>query len=182
MAWAHQDCDQTLKLREQRKDFGRRMKEKLRAEEELRQKAKELAATRAAELEVARAELKAAQDELDGLKESSSKYREDTVIEISRLTAQTEGAKKKLAEVPKEIAVTKTAALAEYQSLAEFKQVQSEGFKDGVCTFIFNVCREHPEWDLSFLGVAAREMVAEFNAPPVTPLIDAFFCIGNFCL
>ena len=60
MAWAHQDCDQTLKLREQRKDFGRRMKEKLRAEEELRQKAKELAATRAAELEVARAELKAA--------------------------------------------------------------------------------------------------------------------------
>ena len=26
--------------------------------------------------------------------------------------------------------------------------------------------REHPEWDLSFLGEAAREMVAEFNAPP----------------
>ena len=83
MAWAHQDCDRTLKLEEQWKDFGRRMKEKLRGEEELRQKAEELAETRATELEVAHADLKATQNELDRLKESSSKYREDTVIEIS---------------------------------------------------------------------------------------------------
>ena len=74
MAWAHQDCDRTLKLGEQRKDFGHRIKEKLRGEEELRQKAEELVETRATELEVAHAELKATQDELDGLKESSSKY------------------------------------------------------------------------------------------------------------
>ena len=76
--------------------------------------------TRAAKLEVARAELKAAQDELDRLKESSSKCREDIVIEISRLTARVEGTEKKLAEVPKETATTKTAALAEYQS-SEFE-------------------------------------------------------------
>ena len=72
-----------------------------------------MAETRAAELEVVLAELKATQDELDGIKESSSKYREDTVMEISRLTAQAEGVERKLAEVPKEISATKTA-LAEY--------------------------------------------------------------------
>ena len=65
-------------------------------------------------MEVARAELKAAQDELDGLKESSSKYREDTVMEISQLTARAEGAERKLAAVPKEIAAAKTEALVEY--------------------------------------------------------------------
>ena len=39
MAWALQDCDRTLKLQE--KDFGRALKENLKAEEELRKKAKE---------------------------------------------------------------------------------------------------------------------------------------------
>ena len=38
--------------------------------------------------------------------------------------------------------------------------------------FIYNVWREHPEWDLSFLGEAARDMVAEFNVPLETPLTD----------
>ena len=66
------------------------------------------------ELEVAHAELKAAQDELDGLKKSSSKYSEDALMEISRLTARVEDAKKKLAEVPKEIDAAKSAALVEY--------------------------------------------------------------------
>ena len=70
----------------------------------------------------------------------------------------------------REIAAAKAAALAEYQSSAEFQQVQGESFDDGVCTFIYNVWREHQEWDLSFLGEAAREMVAEFNSPPETPL------------
>ena len=37
---------------------------------------------------------------------------------------------------------------------------------------MYNVWHEHPEWDLSFLGEAAREMIAEFNAPPVIPLTD----------
>ena len=62
--------------------------------------------------------------------------------------------------------------MAKYQSSAEFKQVQGESFDDGVCTFIYNVWREHPDWDLSFFGEAAREMVAEFNAPPETPLVE----------
>ena len=75
-----------------------------------------------------------------------------------------------MAEVPKEIAAAKTTALAEYQSSAEFKQVQDEGFEDGVRTFIFNVWCEHPKWDLSFIGEVAREMVAEFNAFSETSL------------
>ena len=37
---------------------------------------------------------------------------------------------------------------------------------------MYNVWCEHPEWDLSFLGEAAREMIAKFNAPPKTPLND----------
>ena len=45
MAWAYQDYDWILKLGEQRKDFGRSMKEKLQEEGELRQKAEELATT-----------------------------------------------------------------------------------------------------------------------------------------
>ena len=59
------------------------------------------------------------------------------MMEISRLTARTEGAERKLVEVPKEIVVAKTAALAEYQSSAEFEQVQCDSFDDGVRTFIF---------------------------------------------
>ena len=65
-----------------------------------------------------------------------------------------------------QIVVARTAALAEYQSSAEFEQVRSENFDEGVRMFIYNISHEHPEWDLSFLGEAAREMVAEFNAPP----------------
>ena len=51
MAWALQDCDRTLKLRESRKDFGRAMKEKLRKEEQLKKEAMERAETQGAELE-----------------------------------------------------------------------------------------------------------------------------------
>ena len=41
-----------------------------------------------------------------------------------------------------------------------------------VSRFFVHVWRKHPEWDLSFLREAAREMIAEFNAPPETPLND----------
>ena len=91
-------------------------------------------------------------------------------MEISRLHARADDAERRLVEVPKEIVAAKTTALAEYQSSAEFRQVQDEGFEDCVCTFIFNVWREHPEWDLSFLGEVAKEMISEFNAHPETPL------------
>ena len=37
---------------------------------------------------------------------------------------------------------------------------------------MYNVWCKHPEWDLLFLGEVAREMIAEFNAPPETPLND----------
>ena len=90
------------------------MKEKLREEKELRQKAEDAAETRGAKLEGARAELKTTQAELVELKESSSKYREDAVMEIFRLHAETDEAERRSAEVLREIATTKTATLAEY--------------------------------------------------------------------
>ena len=62
------------------------------------------------------AELKAAQAELVELKESSSKYREDAVIEISRLHARADDAERRLAKVPREIVAAKTTTLAKYQS------------------------------------------------------------------
>ena len=64
-------------------------------------------------MEGARAELKTAQAKLAELKESSSKYWEDIVMEISRLHAWADDAEMRLVEVPKEIAAAKTAALAE---------------------------------------------------------------------
>ena len=50
MAWALQDCDRTLKLEKRRKDFGRVMKENLKADDELRKKAEEQLETRGAKL------------------------------------------------------------------------------------------------------------------------------------
>ena len=68
------------------------MKEKLRAEERLRKKAEEQLETHGAELERAHTKLRAAQAELAELKESSSKSREDALMEISRLQARAEDA------------------------------------------------------------------------------------------
>ena len=73
-------------------------------------------------------------------------------MEISQLQARVDDAERKLAGVPEEIVGARTAALAEYQSSTEFEQVWNENFDEGVHTFIYNVWREHPEWDLSFLG------------------------------
>ena len=59
------------------------MKEKLRAEKQLMKEAEEWAEAHGAELEGARAELRFVQAELAELKEASSKYREDALMEIS---------------------------------------------------------------------------------------------------
>ena len=91
-------------------------------------------------------------------------------MEISRLQARVDHEERKLAGVLEEITATKTMALAEYQSSAEFEQVRNENFDEGVCKFIYNVWRKHPKWDLSFLGETAR--VAEFNPPLETLLVD----------
>ena len=95
--------------------------------------------TQGAELEGARAELRSVHTELAELKEASSKYQEEALMEISQLQAQAEDTKRKLAGVPEEIAAAKTATLAEYQSSTEFQQVQRESFDDNVRTFIYNV-------------------------------------------
>ena len=87
-------------------------------------------------------------------------------MEVSRLQAWAEVAKRKAAEATEDVVVAKTMALSEYQSLAEFKQVCGEYYNEGVRGFMYNIWLEHPEWDLSFLEEAARENVAEFNKPP----------------
>ena len=92
------------------------MKEKLREEEQLRKEVVEQA-----ELEGARAELRSVPTELAELKETSSKYQEDALIEISQLQARAEDAERKLVGVPEEITTAKIAALAECQSSAEFQ-------------------------------------------------------------
>ena len=52
------------------------------------------------------------QAELAELKEATSKYWEDALMEISQLQARAEDAVRKLAGVPEEIAAAKIAALA----------------------------------------------------------------------
>ena len=87
-------------------------------------------------------------------------------MEVSRLQVRAEDTESKVARVTKEITEAKTMVLSEYQSLAKFKQIYANNFDEDVHTFIYNIWHEHLEWDLSFLGEAAREMIAEFNAPP----------------
>ena len=71
------------------------------------------------------------------------------------------------------MAATKGITLSEYQSSVEFKQVYEGQYDEVIQAFMYNVWRAHPEWDLSFLGQAAREMVTYFNEPPETPINDA---------
>ena len=121
MAWALEDCDWILKPGERQKDFCCVMKKNFQAEEERRKEAERKLETQGVELEGAHAELKAAQAELAQLKETSSRFQEDTLMEISRLQARVDDAERKLAGVPEEIVAAKTVALAEYQSSAEFE-------------------------------------------------------------
>ena len=59
------------------------MKEKLQEEQQLRKEAEERKEAQGAELEGARAELRSVQAEFAELKDASSKYREDTLMEVS---------------------------------------------------------------------------------------------------
>ena len=93
-------------------------------------------------------------------------------MEVSQLQAQAEDTERKMAETAREVAAAKTVALSEYQSSAKFKQVCAKNYDEGVRAFMYNVWCEHPEWDLSFLREAAREMIVKFNVPPETPLKD----------
>ena len=70
------------------------------------------------------------------------------------------------------MAATKAMTPSKYQSSAEFEQLCGEQYDEGVWAFMYNVWRKHPEWDLTFLGEAAREMIAELNAPLETHLND----------
>ena len=79
-----------------------------------------------AELEGARAELAAARAKMARFKVESSNYREDTLMEVSRLQARTKATKRKVVEAEKDVVAAKAIALSEYQSLAEFEQVYGE--------------------------------------------------------
>ena len=172
MTWAHEDYHRPLKVTERRTEHAHHLKEKLLEEEGKRKKVEDQLETQGAELERARAELAAAQVEVARFKAGFSKYQEDTLMEVSRLQAWVEDAERKMVEATEEVVVARTVALSEYQSSAEFEQVCGENYDEGVWAFMYNVWREHPEWDLSFLGEVAREMIAEFNAPLETPLND----------
>ena len=50
----------------------------------------------------------------------SSKYREDTLMEVSRLQAHAKAAERKAIEVAEEVVAAKAIALSEYQSSVEF--------------------------------------------------------------
>ena len=65
-------------------------------------------------MEGARVELRAVQAQLAELKEASSKYQEDALMEVSQLQARVEDSERKLVGVPEEITAAKTVALAEY--------------------------------------------------------------------
>ena len=80
----------------------------------MRKKVEEQLETKGAELEGAHAELTTSQTELAQLKEAFSKYREDALMEVSRLQAQAEVAERKVVGVPGKIAVAKIAALSKY--------------------------------------------------------------------
>ena len=84
----------------------------------MRKKAEEQLETKGAELEGARAELTAAHTEVAQLMEEFSKYWEDALMEVSWLQAQAEDTERRVAGVPREIAVAKTVALSEYKSSA----------------------------------------------------------------
>ena len=138
----------------------------------MQKKAEEQLETQGAELEGARAELTTNQIETARLKEAFLKYREDALMEVSRLQAWAEDADRKVPKTVGDVAAAKTMALSEYQSSVEFEQVCADNYDEGVRAFMYNVWRENFEWDLSFLRKAIREMIAEFNAPPETSLND----------
>ena len=52
-----------------------------------------------------------------------SKYREDALMEVSRLQVRAEAVERKATEVTEKAAMAKAMALLEYQSSAEFEQV-----------------------------------------------------------
>ena len=93
-------------------------------------------------------------------------------MEVSCLQAWVEDAERKVAEAAEEVAAAKTVALSEYQFLVEFERVCGENYDEVIRAFMYNVWCGHPEWDLPFLGEATKEMIAEFNALPETPLND----------
>ena len=73
------------------------------------------------ELEGVRVELAEAWAEVARLTAESSKHWEDALIEVFRLQARAEAAKRKAVEAAEEVVAAKAIALFEYQSLAEFK-------------------------------------------------------------
>ena len=114
MTWVHEDCDRPLRVRERQIEHARLLKERLQEEEKMGKKAEKQLETQGAELEGAHVELAAAQTEVTGLKAAFSKYREDALIEVSRLQAQAENAERKVVKAAEEMVAVETVALSEY--------------------------------------------------------------------
>ena len=95
-------------------EYAKELKEKVLEEEGRRKEAEAQLETKDAELERAQAELAVAQAEMACFKAESSKYREDALIEVSRLQAQAEAVERKAAEATEEVATAKAIVLSEY--------------------------------------------------------------------
>ena len=126
MTWGHQDSDKPLKVSERRAEYAKELKVKVLEEEGKRKEAEAQLEMKGAEQEGARVELAVARAEMACFKAESSNYREDTLMEVSRLQARTKATKRKAVEAEEDVAAAKAIALSEYQSSAEFEQVYGE--------------------------------------------------------
>ena len=88
-----------------------------------------------------------------------NKAQEATAYENSSLQAKAEATERKAMEAEEKVAMASSLTTFICQSSLEFHQVKKAQFDEGVRAFMYNVWREHPEWDLSFLGEAARDMM-----------------------
>ena len=93
-------------------------------------------------------------------------------MKVSRLQTQAESAERTTTEAAEEVVAAKAMALSEYQLSVEFQQVCDDQYNEGVWAFLYNVWHKHPDWDLTFLGEATKEVIVEFNVPLETPLND----------
>ena len=108
-------------------------------EEGKRKKVEGQMETQGVELGGVRAKLAATQAEVARLTVESSKYREDTLMEVSRLHARAEAAERKATKAIDKVAGAKAVALSDYQSSAKFEQVCKENYDKGVLAFMYNV-------------------------------------------
>ena len=87
MIWVHEYCDRPLKVTEKQVEYAQHLRERVLEQEKKGEKVEGQLETQRVKLEGVRAELATTRTEVAYLTAKSSKYREDTLMEISRLQA-----------------------------------------------------------------------------------------------